>query len=87
MIKNIDTTYNWGMFDNARDPSNPVSNFLAADLTTVYSAQTVMDFLSNGFKIRIGNASWANNSTNTHIYMAFAEHPFVGDGTSPVTAR
>ena len=28
-----------------------------------------------------------NLSGNTYIYMAFAEHPFVGDGTSPVTAR
>ena len=87
MVKNIDSAYSWFMFDNARDPSNPVSNFLAADQSTVYSAQTVMDFLSNGFKIRIGNASGANNSTNTHVYMAFAEHPFAGDGTNPVTAR
>ena len=87
MVKNIVSTYSWFMFDNARDPSNPVSNFLAADQSTVYSSQAVLDFVSNGFKIRIGNASGANHSTNTHIYMAFAEHPFVGDGTSPVTAR
>ena len=87
MVKNIDSAYSWFMFDNKRDTFNPVSHFLAADQTTVYSSQTVMDFLSNGFKIRIGNASGANHLTNSHIYMAFAEHPFVGDGTSPVTAR
>jgi hypothetical protein len=87
MVKNIDSAYSWFMFDNKRDPDNPVRDYLAAD-TTAASAQTdVFDFLANGFKVRIGTGSGANNSTDTNIYMAFAENPFVGDGTSPVTAR
>ena len=45
-----------------------------------------VDFLSNGFKLRVGDAD-KNGSGDTYIYMAFAEHPFVGDGTNPVTAR
>ena len=45
-----------------------------------------VDFLSNGFKIRNSTSPW-NISGSTYFYMAFAEHPFVGDGTSPVTAR
>mgnify|MGYP000272567243 CR=1 FL=1 len=44
------------------------------------------DFLSNGFKHRT-TGSGTNGSGYSYIYMAFAEHPFVGDGTSPVTAR
>ena len=39
-----------------------------------------------GFKIREGNNAH-NRSGGNFIYMAFAEHPFVGDGVSPVTAR
>jgi hypothetical protein len=42
--------------------------------------------LSNGFKPRTTN-SQINRSSGSYVYMAFAEHPFVGDGTSPVTAR
>tara|TARA_R100001509_G_scaffold149974_1_gene108608 strand:- start:286 stop:2748 length:2463 start_codon:yes stop_codon:yes gene_type:complete len=44
-----------------------------------------IDFLSNGFKIR--SQPSANGSSSTYIYCAWAEHPFVGDGTNPVTAR
>jgi hypothetical protein len=45
------------------------------------------DFLSNGFKLRQETGYGLNNTGVDYIYMAFAEHPFVGDGTSPVTAR
>ena len=44
-----------------------------------------IDFLSNGFKLR--SSVSGNLSSGTYLYMAFAEHPFVGDGTNPVTAR
>ena len=58
------------------------------DAENVASANAV-DFLSIGFKIRSASsgATNYNGSGATHIYMAFAENPFVGDGTSPVTAR
>ena len=42
--------------------------------------------LSNGFKV-LGNSGWHNTSGQTYLYFAFAENPFVGDGTNPVTAR
>jgi hypothetical protein len=45
-----------------------------------------MDFLSNGFKPRGTNSNY-NESSRNYTYMAFAEHPFIGDGTNPVTAR
>jgi len=47
------------------------------------SGGRLLDFLSNGFKPR-GNSSYINSS-NTFIYMAFAEYPFAG--SSPATAR
>ena len=34
-----------------------------------------MDFVSNGFKVRSGGSA-AGQSTQTFLYMAFAESPF-----------
>ena len=44
-----------------------------------------IDFLSNGFKLK--SQPSGNGSSSDYIYCAWAEHPFVGDGTNPVTAR
>jgi hypothetical protein len=38
------------------------------------------------FKIR-NNSGYDNNSGDTYIYMAFAEHPLVGTNNIPTTAR
>ena len=78
---------NWVIVDNARDKFNPISNWLLPNSYAVeYDASSFpIDFLSNGFKIR--NNGGGTNSSNTFLYSAWAEHPFVGDGTSPVTAR
>ena len=80
---------NWNMFDSARNTFNPVKLQLYADTTEVdYDlGARGFDFLSNGFKLRQETGYGSNNSGQDYIYMAFAEHPFVGDGTSPVTAR
>ena len=45
------------------------------------------DFLSNGFKLRQETGYGLNNDGQRYVYMAFAEHPFIGDGTNPCTAR
>jgi len=73
------------MFDNAREPANVVDLPLEADDAKAEAASggRLLDFLSNGFKPR-GNSSYINSS-NTFIYMAFAEYPFAG--SSPATAR
>ena len=80
---------NWNMFDSARNTFNPVKLQLYADTTEVdYDlGARGFDFLSNGFKLRQETGYGSNNSGQNYIYMAFAEHPFVGDGTNPVTAR
>ncbi len=87
MVKRTNTTGNWIMWDTKRDAINPMYHRLYANLTNTQGTSGAdIDFLSNGFKIRrTGNDM--NASGSTYVYMAFAEHPFVGDGTSPVTAR
>jgi len=35
-----------------------------------------VDILSNGFAIRVANASYGLNTNDTFIYAAFAESPF-----------
>jgi len=88
MIKSIDggsSSYPWAIYDNRRSPTNPVSLFLSGNSTAVENNSDRIDFLSNGFKLRQSYSY--SNAGETYIYMAFAEHPFVGDGTSPVTAR
>ena len=56
------------------------------DLTNAQGGTNTLDFLSNGFKLR-STGNWMNDSSYTYLYMAWAENPFVGDGTNPVTAR
>ena len=89
MIKNAGATASWFMLDAARNTFNPVENWLVADdpqAEVVTSGDRKIDFLSNGFKIRATTTDFNGSSANM-LYMAFAEHPFVGDGTSPLTAR
>ena len=84
----------WTITDNVRTPFNSdVANggpSLFPDSNQVEqstSSNDKIDFLSNGFKVRGSNtASNANNGR--YVYMAFAEHPFIGSGSkSPATAR
>jgi len=89
MTKRSDSANDWQIFDATRNPFNPVDRRLYANLTNVEavgSTSDIFDFTANGFKVREDNAA-INTSGGTYIYMAFAEHPFVGDGTNPVTAR
>ena len=78
---------NWILWDNKRSPINPCDNVLYPDLSQAETTSgNDMDFLSNGFKPRGTNGNY-NTSSRNYTYMAFAEHPFIGDGTNPVTAR
>jgi hypothetical protein len=70
----------WQMNDSSRNTYNPEDAVLRADLpnqeTTAYG--TVMDFLSNGFKLRVTDTNYNSSSTTygPYIYIAFAENPF-----------
>jgi hypothetical protein len=86
MWKRTDTTNNWMIGDNKITTFNPKDNMMRADLANVQLSTNPVDFLSNGFKIRLsGNAF--NNSSGTYIYMAFAESPLVSSTGVPATAR
>ena len=78
MIKNIDnygSGYDWFIFDTARDTFNVAENTLKANLNAAETDSDSLDILSNGFKIR-ANTNGINLNAHTHVYMAFAEHPF-----------
>ena len=82
----------WTMYDNKRAATNLNNKKLAANLSEAENDNAQLggdaygiDFLSNGFKIRLtGNNH--NVSAASYIYMAFAENPFVAGGV-PTTAR
>ena len=89
LVKNIDATSAWRIYSNKISNQNGFN-----DLDRLFYANTneaesgtghVVDFLSNGIKIRGDNEDV--NDANTYIYMAFAEHPFVSSEGVPVTAR
>ena len=75
LIKNINVTQNWQIFDNKRDAYNAVGRYIIPNTSAAEGGANGLpiDFLSNGFKPR-HSGSYINN--NTLIYIAFAETPF-----------
>ena len=87
VVKESSGTSNWLMFDNKRDTSNGVDNYVKANASDAENSGTdYMDFLSNGFKCRTSQ-TFFNESGSTYIYMAFAEAPFVNSNGVPCNAR
>ena len=85
MIKRTDSTANWHMLDNKRDPINEAdATLLANDSGAEFESSNDVDFLSNGFKLR---ANQTSTNVGTYIYLAFAESPLVGSDGTPTTAR
>ena len=68
-------TFGWIMIDAARDSYNVATKYLGANVSTAEGTTNVVDFLSNGFKLRVPGAD-GNVSSGTYIYAAFAENPF-----------
>lgn len=77
---------NWVILDNKRNTFNIMGEGLFPNLSDAGFAYTIIDFTSNGFKLR-ANDVWNNGSGDTYIYMAFAENPFVSSTLIPTTAR
>ncbi len=90
IIKNTsDGDDQWLMWDNKRSPINPVDDYLEPSTSAAESANSnwaIIDFVSNGFKLRNGDISY-NQSGYNYIYMAFAESPFTTSDGVPTTAR
>ena len=88
MFKNTNAgSTNWTIVDNKRNTFNPETQWLYANASDAeIDPSAPSDFLSNGFKLRT-TGSYANTSSQTYIYMAFAEQPLVGTNNIPATAR
>ncbi len=97
MIKNMSVAgSSWIMYDTARGSGNPLDLKLAANSSalendssaTQGAGNNMVDFLSNGFKIRTGNMmtnTWAHSHCRyysftdycyKYVYIAFADVPF-----------
>ena len=90
IVKNTsDGDDQWLVWDNKRSPTNPVDDYLAPSASDAESANSnwaIIDFVSNGFKLRSSDISY-NQSGYKYIYIAFAEQPFVSSEGVPCTAR
>ena len=88
MVKQTTTANrDWRIVDNARDTYNLSTTELKPNTTGAETTSGMqLDLLANGFKIRTTSTA-CNSSSDTYIYMAFAEHPFVSSEGVPCTAR
>ena len=88
LIKNADAGEAWQMFDNKRLSFNQTNGRYSLNPNSnaaEYTGAPLIDFLSNGFKLRTDTNSL--NVAQNYIYMAFAENPFVTSTGVPATAR
>jgi hypothetical protein len=88
IIKCSSVANSWTMYDTTRQTYNPNGRYILAESSAAEVASTTVeiDILSNGFKAR-DNQNNINGSGRSYIFMAFAEHPFGGNGVAPVPAR
>ena len=96
MIKGPTQTQSWILVDTKRSPHNVVGNEeLLVDNNNAENSDTwdpntdanILDFLSNGFKLRHTATTGSNTAATPYIYMAFAEAPFVNSNGVPCNAR
>jgi len=74
IIKAIDATGDWYIYDTERLGYNRDNNYLRSNQTAVESTDDILDIVSNGFKLRSTNSE--HNAAATFDYIAFAETPF-----------
>jgi len=87
MIKRTNSVNDWIILDRKRNPRNPSDERLLANSSNAAStANTMVDFLSNGFKPR-STYGGINGASDNFIYMTFAESPFVNSNGIPNNAR
>ena len=75
LLKKVNATGSWKIFDNTRDTYNLVRKQIAADGHGAEEAYDNLDFLSNGVKMR-NTFSDTNANNEMYVYLAFAESPF-----------
>jgi len=72
MTKRTNGTEDWFMFDNTRNPANPVNLRLKANTNDADGAYTYVNFTDTGFTW-LATGTGQNGSGDTYIYMAFAD--------------
>jgi hypothetical protein len=84
MIKGVTSSESgnadWHMQDSSRNTYNLSGSsqrlFANLSIAEATNAEYVLDFLSNGFKLRTGAANYGQNTSgNTYIFAAWAETP------------
>jgi len=80
IVKDVDGTWDWYMYDAVRNTYNVVNNVLrpsGSNAEESHGTNNTFDFLSNGFKVR-GSTSQSeptNYSGHTYIYYAVSRKP------------
>jgi hypothetical protein len=77
MIKQLDVTRSWIMYDTTRNTFNVVDKyFFMEGLNNNEQTAALLDINSNGFKLKNNNVNTNTTAGQVYIYVAFAEHPF-----------
>ena len=84
IIKSVDSTSSWLIFDHKREGYNVDNDALVIEATTAEATTDMVDLLSNGFKVR---DTTDPGVAETYVYLAWAEFPFGGDGVAQARAR
>jgi len=75
LVKSLDSSDDWIVYDNKRDGYNVTTKAYAINLTnSEATSNRDIDILSNGFKLRTSNSNV--NGSNTYAYIAMAHNPF-----------
>ena len=86
MLKSSSNVTEWIMHDNDRLGYNGGNQPLFPNNSGAEDANSRIDLLSNGFKLKDSSVHW-NGSGYSFIYLAIAESPIVGTNGVPATAR
>lgn len=71
-----DASTDWVIYDSARDTYNVMGEYLLPNSSAAGASNAGVDFLSNGFKIKLAGGGSTNTSGRTYIGFALAENPF-----------
>jgi len=77
----------WESSDNKRIGYNTANYGLTPNTTAAEATGVILDFLSNGFKLRTANDNWNPAVGQYKLYAAFAAFPLVSSNDIPGTAR
>ena len=78
LIKNIDATSAWGIFDTSRSPINQGNKNIYPNYNNAEDTGNGFDIVTGGFKNRLSSAF--TNASNTFIYMAIGTPIIDTDG-------